>query len=54
MDESEVMGLDKSHTSPFTFASSTFLAKPSEMDFATSYPDTPLSKLFTAPSGKLT
>src|SRR5690606_36827187 len=47
------IGRDASQTSPFTSAASTFRAKPSEMDCATSIADVPEAYCRTEPSGRV-
>src|SRR5690349_13721467 len=50
---SELIGRVASQTSPFTSAASTFLANPSDMDFAMSNAVTPASYCLIAPSGNV-
>src|SRR3954466_6622278 len=50
---SSLIGRVASHTSPFTLAASTFLAKPSEMDCAICSAVVPFAYSRTEPSGRV-
>src|SRR5687767_9461483 len=52
-ETSSCIGRVASQTSPLTLAAKTFLARPSEMDFATSKAELPSGNSFTAPSGNV-